>query len=80
MIPQVNHRMRATMDDGRQLAGQMLAFDKVLVLPLNSRTSLLTPLQHMNLVIADTEEFRRVRSKAKKSASPGSTPGPDVDV
>lgn len=26
---QVNYRMRATLDDGRQLAGQMLAYDKV---------------------------------------------------
>lgn len=26
---QVNYRMRATMNDGRQLVGQMLAFDKV---------------------------------------------------
>jgi small nuclear ribonucleoprotein (snRNP)-like protein len=27
--PQINHKMRATMKDGRQLVGQMLAFDKV---------------------------------------------------
>jgi len=27
--PQINHKMRVTMKDGRQLVGQMLAFDKV---------------------------------------------------
>jgi LSM domain len=33
----------------------------------------------MNLVLADTEEFRRVKSKAKKAA-PGSVAAPDVEV
>lgn len=28
---QINHKMRATMKDGRQLVGQMLAFDKVCI-------------------------------------------------
>jgi hypothetical protein len=26
---QINYRMRVTMNDGRQMTGQMLAFDKV---------------------------------------------------
>ena len=29
----VNYRMRVTLNDGRQMTGQMLAFDKVCPLP-----------------------------------------------
>ncbi|GAT25637.1 hypothetical protein RIB2604_02002140 [Aspergillus luchuensis] len=57
----INYRMRVTLNDGRQMTGQMLAFDK-----------------HMNLVLADTEEFRRVKRKSKPAA--GSTNAPLVEA
>ncbi|KAF8159755.1 hypothetical protein B0H34DRAFT_654520 [Crassisporium funariophilum] len=48
MLSLINWRLKVTINDGRALTGQMLAFDR-----------------HMNLVIADCEEFRRVRPKKK---------------
>ncbi|POS74494.1 LSM domain-containing protein [Diaporthe helianthi] len=53
MAGYINYRMRVTLNDGRQMTGQMLAFDK-----------------HMNVVLADTEEFRRIK-KQNKPAAPG---------
>jgi len=55
--------MRVTLNDGRQMTGQMLAYDK-----------------HMNLVLADCEEFRRVRKKnAKSTTAPGSSAPPLIE-
>ena len=49
MLSLINWRLKVTLNDGRYLIGQMLAFDK-----------------HMNLVLAECEEFRRVRPKKKQ--------------
>jgi small nuclear ribonucleoprotein B and B' len=46
--------MRITLQDSRQLIGQLMAYDR-----------------HMNLVLADTEEFRRTKRKQHKAAVPG---------
>ena len=52
----------------------MLAFDKVSSYRVEGML-LLKTLQHMNLVLADTEEFRRVKRKPAKGAqsAPGSS-------
>ncbi|CAO1631161.1 unnamed protein product [Sympodiomycopsis kandeliae] len=60
MLSLINYRLRVTLNDGRQLTGQMLAFDP-----------------HMNLVLADTEEFRKL--KRRKGASKKAEGGSDDD-
>lgn len=40
---------------------------------LYSMVQRLTASQHMNLVLADTEEFRRVKRKQNKPAAPGAS-------
>jgi small nuclear ribonucleoprotein B and B' len=62
--------MKVTLQDGRQMVGQMLAFDKVSVAQRGYEDKA-NSLQHMNLVLADTEEFRRTRRRGK--AAPGAT-------
>jgi small nuclear ribonucleoprotein B and B' len=59
MLSLINWRLKVTINDGRALTGQMLAFDR-----------------HMNLVLADCEEFRRVRPKKK----PGEDAAPEQEL
>lgn len=58
MAGYINWRMRVTLNDGRAMTGQMLAFDK-----------------HMNLVLADTEEFRKIKRRQNKPSAPGAGGG-----
>lgn len=50
MMALIDYRLRVTLNDGRQMTGQLLAFDT-----------------HMNLVLSNAEEFRRIKPKKKKT-------------
>jgi len=60
MLSLIHWRLKVTLNDGRQLVGQMLAYDK-----------------HMNLVLAECEEFRHVRAK-KKVEETGERPEQEI--
>ncbi|TIC01942.1 hypothetical protein E3Q16_03643 [Wallemia mellicola] len=53
MLTLINYRLRVTLNDTRQLVGQMLAFDR-----------------HMNLVLVDTIEFRRLKGPSSQGDIP----------
>ncbi|KAL7411078.1 hypothetical protein BDY24DRAFT_397636 [Mrakia frigida] len=57
MMTLINYRLKVTLNDGRSLIGQMLAFDK-----------------HMNLVLAECEEFRKVKARKAKDDAGISAP------
>jgi small nuclear ribonucleoprotein B and B' len=63
MLGLINWRLKITINDGRALTGQMLAFDR-----------------HMNLVLADCEEFRRVRPKKKPGDADAGQPAPEQEL
>ena len=52
----IDYRVRITMNDGRQLTGLLMAFDKF-----------------MNVVLADTEEFRRIKRRSTTKAQTDGT-------
>ncbi|GAC92916.1 hypothetical protein PHSY_000475 [Pseudozyma hubeiensis SY62] len=59
MMSLINYRLRITLNDSRQIVGQLLAFDA-----------------HMNLVLADSQEYRQIKSrKAKARAAAASKAG-----
>ena len=59
MMSLINYRLRITLNDSRQIVGQLLAFDA-----------------HMNLVLADSQEYRKIKSrKAKAKAAAAAKSG-----
>ncbi|KDN49582.1 Sm-like ribonucleo protein [Tilletiaria anomala UBC 951] len=62
MMALINYRLKITLNDGRQLTGQMLAFDN-----------------HMNLVMAETEEFRTLKRSSKKTKGKAAEGAEDDD-
>ncbi|KAJ9474090.1 Small nuclear ribonucleoprotein-associated protein B [Pseudozyma hubeiensis] len=56
MMSLINYRLRITLNDSRQIVGQLLAFDA-----------------HMNLVLADSQEYRQIKSRKAKARAAAAT-------
>lgn len=56
MMSLINYRLRITLNDSRQIVGQLLAFDA-----------------HMNLVLADSQEYRKIKSRKAKARAAAAT-------
>ncbi|KAJ1568579.1 hypothetical protein HK405_000380, partial [Cladochytrium tenue] len=63
IVQLLHYRLRITVQDGRVLVGNMLAFDK-----------------HMNLVLSECDEYRRIKSKpAAAATASGATASKSAD-
>ncbi|KAJ4296165.1 Small nuclear ribonucleoprotein-associated protein B [Collariella sp. IMI 366227] len=72
----INYRMRVTLNDGRQMTGQVclrFGFYLKVWMVADVLAQMLAFDKHMNLVLADTEEFRRIKRKQNKQAAPGAS-------
>lgn len=63
MMSLIHYRLRITLNDSRQIVGQLLAFDA-----------------HMNLVLADSQEYRKIKSRKAKAKAAAAAKAAKADV